>query len=277
MPRINEQTLLKKEPYRSILNLLRLCSYLNHERIGLQHGHFLYALKTKKLKMNIETEKEMEQFFNQFQFKSEAGKGFESLYGGKKNLPGVKIELPGELKRECIKHPQRLNDALTLLINKKWVETKGKPRYRKYYLSKKFWTDLEKRSITSLLNIWDENTIVTSESLYRYYLDNPDGFKPEKPGNTLHLLESSSKFVLCGLPMELIKNLSDDEKKNLNNWLVAIETHLWKIMELKYLKMKMPVKEYSDKKLQKGIPVEDLIRFNHIGFYYTARKSMVEE
>jgi hypothetical protein len=277
MPQINEQTFLKKEPYRSILNLLRHCSYLNHERIGLQHGHFLYALKTKKLKMNIETEKEMKQFFNQFHFKSKAENGFESLYGGTKNLHGVEIKLSGELKRECIKHPQRLNDALVLLIKKKWVETEGKPRYRRYYLSRKYWTDLEKRSITSLLNIWDENTFVTSESLYRYYLDNPDGFNPLKPGDVFYPLQTNSNFVLCGLPTKLIKDLSDEEKKNLNNWLLTIEIHLWNILELKYLKTKKSLKGYIEKELQDKKPVEDLIQSNHIGFYYTARKSIVEE
>jgi hypothetical protein len=277
MPGINDQTVLTKEPYRSILNLLRLCSYLNGTRIGLQHAHFLYALKNKELKMNIEKEKEMKQFFDQFQFKTTAGKGFDFLYGGIKKIRDVEIKLPGQLKQGCIIRPQRLNDALVLLINKKWVEVEGKPKYRRYYLSRKYWADLEKKSIISLLNVWDENTIMSSDSLYRFYLNNPDGFNPLKPGGTFLPLTKSNKFVLCGLPTELIKDLSADEKKNLNDWLITVETYLWKIIELKYLKTKVSLNEYIKKELREDIPVEDMLRSDYIGFYYTARKSMVEE
>jgi hypothetical protein len=277
MPRLSDQTLLKKEPYRSILNLLSLCGYLNGERTGLQHAHFLYALKEEKLKMNFEKEKEMKQFFDQFNFKGMIRERPQSFNGWKKKKRNVEIRLSDELKQGCITRPQRLNDALALLINKKWIEPKEKPRYRKYYLTRKYWTDLEKRNITYLLNVFDQNTVITGESLYRFYIKNPDGFKPEKTGETLTPFQKHSRFVLCGIPIELIKNLSDEEKKNLNDWLITIETHLWKIMELKYLKTKVSVKEYIEKELQKETSVEDLIRSNHIGFYYTARKSMVED
>jgi len=276
MPRLNDQKLLIKEPYHSILNLLNVYGYLNGERIGLQHAHFLYALKVEELKMSIEKEKTMKQFFDQFHFRNTTGKGFQALYDRMKKIRAVEVKLPSELKQGCIKRPQRLNDALALLINKKWVETEGKPKYRKYFLSRKYCTDMEKRRIAYLLDIWDQNTVVTGESLYQFYL-NSDGFNPSKQGNTLHPLQKGSKFVLCGLPTELIEDLSNEEKKNLNDWLITIETHLWKIMELKYLKMKMSVKEYIEKELRKGIPGEDLIRSNHISFYYTARKWMVEE
>jgi hypothetical protein len=276
MPRINDQTILKKEPYRSILNLLSQCSYLNGERIGLQHAHFLYALKNKGLKMNIEKEKEMKLFFDQFHFKNSAGEGFDALYGGIKKVMGVEKKISGQLKQGCIRRPQRLNDALVLLINKKWVETEGKPKYKKYFLSRKYWADLEKRSITYLLNVWDENTIVASDSLYRFYLNNPGGFNPLQPRGA-SLPFKKNNFVLCGLPIGLIKNLSTDEKKNLNDWLITVETYLWKIIELKYLKTKMSVKNYIDKERRDESSVEDMLQSNYIGFYYTARKSMVEE
>jgi len=111
----------------------------------------------------------------------------------------------------------------------------------------------------------------------KIFLNNPDGFHPLKPGNTFHPLQTNSNFVLCGLPLKLIMNLSNEEKKNLNDWLLTIETHLWKIIELKYLKMKISVKKYIEKELREVTSKEDAIQSNHIGFYYTARKSMVEE
>jgi hypothetical protein len=41
--------------------------------------------------------------------------------------------------------------------------------------------------------------------------------------------------------------------------------------------MKKPVKENIEKELREEISEEDLIRSNHIGFYHTACKSIVEE
>ena len=48
-------------------------------------------------------------------------------------------------------------------------------------------------------------------------------------------------------------------------------------MELKYSKTKIPVKEYIKKDRQGKITTDDLIQFNSTGFYYTARKWMMEE
>jgi hypothetical protein len=277
MPRLDDQTMLKKEPYRSILNLLRECSYLNGRRVGLEHAHFLYMLKAKKLKMSVEKEEEMKQFFSQFHFTSSDGIGFFPEYGGIHRILGKPTKRSGTVKQGCIRRPQRLNDALTMLIKKKWVETEGKPRYRKYYLSRKYYTDLEKRTITYLLNIWNQNMVITSESMYTIFLNKPAGFNPLKQGDMAHPLHTTSDFVLCGLPWEMMKKLSDEEKKNLTDWLLTIETHLWKIIELKYTKMKIPAKKFIEKERQKETSLQDMIQADHIGFYYTACKSMIEE
>ncbi|HWR64364.1 MAG TPA: hypothetical protein VN365_08190 [Candidatus Thermoplasmatota archaeon] len=164
-----------------------------------------------------------------------------------------------------------------MLIRKKWVDIEGKPKYRKYYLSRKYWTDLEKRRISAVLHKWDDNMVITSESLYRFYLDNPDGFNPLKRGDRSCPLEENNTFFLCGVPLDVIKNLSAEEKKNLNDWLIKVETYLWKIMELKYSKAKISVKEYIKKERQGKITTDDLIQSNTMGFYYSAYKSIIEE
>ncbi len=289
MPKMNDEQLLVREPYRSVINLLYRCSCTNKERVGLEHAHFLYALM-KKPKINFDKRNEIEYFFKQFDFptpedrtKRNSTKFFnvyKNIYKSDFSNDGVNMEWRSEIKFDCITSAKHLNDILTLLIKRGWIEFEGKRGYRKYFHSHKFYTDSKKREIEFYLKNWTEKNVIDSEFLYQSILQNPDGFKPSEIKNYINpWAGKSSKFLLCGLSATLLSNLSNEEKKDLNDWLLNIEMYLWKIMELKYLKIKIPHKEFEKKRPTKPLKIEDLILLrlsNYIGFYYTASKLMTE-
>ncbi len=164
------------------------------------------------------------------------------------------------------------------MIDRGWVEPRGEPKYRQYRISSKFFTDMDKRFYERQLAIWGPDETYKKWLLY-YSLSNSKDFFSKgcgfvTPNSDDIFSGEKSDFLLCGLPRNILDKLSDKEKKDLNNWLLNIEEYLWKIMELKYEKMKKTRDELI--KILDIEPIEhDVFALHSIGFYYNARKSLV--
>lgn len=235
MSKITDEQLLEKEPYQSILKLLEICTEDENFQEGLTHGQILYVLqKNPKLKEEME---EIKIYIGGYPFSY-----FES----------IRVLSNGEygIKRGCITDrfdaPQRLQEKIDVLIDRKWIEPIGRPRYRKYKLSKSYILQGKKRYYTEKLNRWiDEHP---DEILF-----DQDQTYAEKEVETFFW-----NYTLFGLSEELLKNLSLRDGKNIEKWMDDIKTNLWNIMELKNNKLKMS-------------------KSNDIGFYYHASKKMIDE
>jgi len=261
--KISEKDILKKDSYRSILNLLEEFELQKNEdgileRKGLTHGQLLYALKE-----NSRYDKDMVKHFTITNLAGEkitlyelsVDKKFNGRYLAKKKIV-----------KGCIKNSAQLNEKLKALIKRGWVESIGTSRYYRYRLTMKYLMDGKKREIKDIIDIWDPDSIIQKGSFNFVFRE----IFPE-------LLKTKGKWTLCGIPKKILLNLSEEEKNLLHNWLEQIEMYLWKIMELKYDKMKMSPKEYIEKiqKLKKNEVLNQMIQDNNIGFYYTAHKNMM--
>jgi len=269
--KISDVDLLKKDEYRSIMNLLRYChSYIKDDKgkeCWLSHAQIFYALRKNEEKNN----KEMKEFFYETDFSAfnPGIKSFEVLYGGQ-ILPSGRKTLPEVIR--CIKYPQQLNEKLKTLKERGWIEVKGKPKYRQYRISLKYYTDGEKKPFEYYLNIWKPDEIVKKQILFGW----DGGFKTPNADNVYNWSNTEeTDFLLCGLSTSVIDKLGEKEKKDLQNWVLNIEKNLWKIMELKYTKMKIPYDEYI-KNLRTKSTDQNLYIRSSIGFYYHGYKSLIE-
>jgi hypothetical protein len=163
------------EPYRSIMNLLEICRSFIPDFNGLTHAHFLYALSDKK-SMKLYKQKEMKEYFSNIFVPSIAYSVIDDLLHNsntseeqKKKLiemakktrkQHIKVKTLEnfyktnksslniyELKKECIKRPQRLNEKINFLINIGWIKPAGKPKHRRYFSTIEFQVFLKKAII----------------------------------------------------------------------------------------------------------------------------------
>jgi len=274
MPRNKMKTkkLLKREEYRSIINLMRYCGLTIDKKTNkinnswLTFGQIYWALSKKKNYDN-----EIEKYFSETNFfkKDWYGQLFNQLYSHRVYKKKIKWE---PLVTRCIKTPQQLIEKLNILITRGYIEIKGKPRYRKYGLSSKYGTDEKNDTIKNHLDNWKPEEIFDEYTLYPL-LGNNIGF--QIPDINKQTLSQNTSFLLCGIPMDIIWNLNKEEKTQLNNWILNIEKNLWKIMDFKYKKMKMTNEEYYNYRENiktKEESLHNLYAFNKIGFYYTGEK-----
>jgi len=267
MPKINDEDIYKHDDYRSILNLFKYCSNINFKKTGLTHGQILYAL-SKKPKKDIE----MEKFFDQFTFGLLHKRKFKDLYKSEPFIiKGKKTELKSELTR-CIVSAKQLNDKLQFLINREWIKPEGKPKYYTYHLTRKYYTDMEKRNIKSMLNEWNDRETIEKLSLELLLPQNSE----ESFIKNSHFSSEKSDWTLFGLSFEFLFNLSDEEKKDMCKWLSDIEKNLWNIMELKFSKQKITRDEFL-KQLSKGDTtfLDKGLSLHTINFFYHGYKHMV--
>ena len=153
MPKLIESPkLMDKEPYASIMNLLEICREFHPKYDGLTHAHFLYALTDNPMK-NGEKKDELKKYFEQLETPHKKIKSLYHLYDKKQSL------LIWQLDKGCIKWPQRLNEKLNSLIALGWIDPKGKPKYRRYYSSKKFQRFVNKTLINWKLDKFDDKTL----------------------------------------------------------------------------------------------------------------------
>jgi len=171
MPKLKASPeLMDQEPYSSIMNLLEICRQFHPEYKGLTHAHFLYALIDKKKLdtfMSIENQKEMKKYFDKLYFPSLLDrnkphpklKSLDNCYFNK-NRSSLFQWL---LIKGVIKRPQRLNEKLNTLINIGWVDSKGEPKYKRYYSSDKY-----QRFINTVVINWVINKL-NDEKLELFY------------------------------------------------------------------------------------------------------------
>lgn len=274
MPKINDEDIYKNDYYRSILNLFRFCSSKDFKQIGLTHGQILYALSGRP-----KEDAEMKKFFDQFTFGLEKDKKFIDLYKSKPLNIGREINKTCPELIRCFKSIKKtptykqLNDKLQFLINRGWIETKDtKPRYYTYYITNKYYIDMDKRDIRSRLNEWDEKQAFKKNTFGLY-------LAKDSKDLLFNFGISGEKFdwTLFGLTPEILTKLSDKEKKDLHSWLVNIEKNLWNIMELKFSKQKITGEEFR-KQIKKGDTTYlDSQPFRTINFFYYGYKRMVSD
>jgi len=257
--KMSDEDILKREPYRNIVRILRKYSryYDKEKKSWLTHAHLLYAFIDKKKLlsyMNKEKQEEIKKSFNYLDDRFAYGQKFEELYGIPKFFKNAPKHLKrSELKRGCIKNPTDLNDRLTELYKRKLLLKHGKPKHMKYCLSEKYFTDVDISFHKHLMDSWKPDSI-HKDTLF-------------KPLETEH---KGASWLLCGLPYKVIKNLTEKERNELNQWLIVIEENLQKIMQLKYDKMKMNIIDYN--KIALGKSFYDQHTLDSIGFYYKNTK-----
>ena len=162
MPKLTDEQILDKEPYRSILNLFKMYSYevVNNKflkSVGLKSYHFMYALGVHK-----EKNEELENFFTK---KLVDPKTMKHSLSTLKDVQDKEI-----IKKGCIRNSDRLDKCLKLLIRQGWVEAKGKPRYYIYHLADKYYLGSLIRSIVNEVYSWDKKNIIPDE-IFNYILN----------------------------------------------------------------------------------------------------------
>lgn len=100
MPKITDKQIIEKDPYRSILNVIRLCSHLDEQKkpVGATFGQI-----------------------------------FEGLQGEEKKDDPIFYKI-GLVERGCVKDKERLTEQLRLLVDRGFIkrDPKSKPRYYRY-------------------------------------------------------------------------------------------------------------------------------------------------
>lgn len=220
-PKLSNEVLLKKEPYRSILRLMELSGVqfikkaMNPSmniKTGLTPAHLLCALMdetTLKKHMSDDRIFELENYLN-------------GLYPNFNSLFEVKKWSSSYLKKGVIISPQQLNEKLVYLIKRKWIVAKGIPRYYKYYLTQKYVSDYLKMRKKEEIDKWPSDSILLDRFVYYSLRKRVSSTRPHK-----------GSWVLCGFPEKVLNNFSGKDKKDFINYLSRIEYYLDKIVDIK--------------------------------------------
>lgn len=250
MPKITDEQLLKKEPYSSILNLLRFCvtgAGKKYKKYWLTHGQILYALSKKPIQNN-----DTREYFEEIESKQFLSSKFDDLYASSPLKP-PRI-------RRCKLLPQRLDEKLQVLIDRGWVDVAGEPRYQTYALSETFDVVVTKIHFKQEMDHW------THDSMWSFRMKHDTSYFEQ------------SEFLICGLPTETFTEKRPIERdREFIALLQNIDKHIYKIMELKYKLMKMSKKDYYEELSQNYKSPHYLMQLNDIGFYYHASKKMIDE
>jgi hypothetical protein len=257
---ISDKDLLKKDDYKSIMYLIENYQYKDFKKNGLTAGHLLYALRKKNKK--FEFDPEIEKMFTSYKPYSKKNVTLSDISSDKK-INGHHI-FDKKIIRGCIKNSVQLNERLKVLKKRGWIETvkNTKPRYYRYITTKKWMVDKPRRLLKDDIDLWKPNTIHEKMVFNFLYKDKKD-FDNDND-------KMIYNFILCGLSDKFLLKLNDKEKKQLNSWIKQASKLLYKIIELKYEKMKISFEDFVKMKY------EDISRLNSIGFYYTATKNMVD-
>lgn len=195
---LRSETVLKKTPYKEILNLFEQYSFITDgKQHGLSHQMILFAfLDKKKFNKYIKEkyQKEIQTYYNNFYSKN-LQKKIEELF----------------FKRGIIKYPKQLSDKLNLLIKKKWIRPKGKPRYYTYFLTNKYFAEKSVINQVDKIKSWQPYEIFISSCLKGPF-------------------EIPPIYLLCGLSKN---ELADVDRKTINEQLLNINKSLGKIYNLK--------------------------------------------
>lgn len=194
MPRLTDKQIMEKEPYRSIINLIKFTSHKGREeRTGLTHSHIYNGLI------------------------NEGASGDPYFYKY------------GQVKRGCIKKEnkgvhQQLAEQFNLLKKRGFIERKGKPKYYQYY-----WTGKEVylehvEGVISRYRSYRREDMVSDFDFLRACRKTERFFLSSKG-------KIPSYFSLFGLSAKEINTFSEKEKEELFHWLLLIDDTLRKIQK----------------------------------------------
>ncbi len=238
MPKYTNKQLFKREPYRSILNLLQIYGLKikdleNIRSVGLKAYHFMYALGPK-----VKKDKKLEDFFKDLK-----------LY--------VDQDL---IKPSCIKDSVNLDKCLRLLIKKELIWTTGKPRYYTYHIGPEYYAETLKNDYKNDMDKWHIKSYITDTVFDQEMMNSGFGNKPRHFCN-------DNNWLLCGLSREMFKYLSKKEKEQLNKYVNNVVSNLEEIVRFKlnFLELKSPDDIRKILKKEKDI---DLFNLCNLGFYY---------
>jgi len=254
--------ILNRDYYRSIITLLAFYQVQRDENgdlklRGLRQIHLRYVLM-KEPGLYEPTYKKVKKFFdNHSNIFPELNLEFLYKYGG--------------VVKDCIKSPQKLTNYLTTLKEIGIIEKKGKQPHSRYVLTPKYMGEMKKIRIKSRVDRWHFQYIVDSY-YFKDILDNSDDLNLGEEQKYLRLSRGSS-WVLYGLPPEKLDELAKEEKDKLCHYLNEIEKNLWAVMELRYSKMKISAKRFTEKVKKNKIPIE--VKYPNIAFFFEASRPMV--
>lgn len=257
---ISDKDLLKKDDYKSIMYLIDNYQYRDYKKVGLTAGQLLYALKKKNGKTMYD--REVEKIFTRYNVATGKDIILADISSDKKI--GDRYIFIKEIVRGCIKNSVQLNERLNTLRERGWITpVKGtKSGHYRYITTRKWMVDKPRRRLKNDIDRWNPDSIYEKmlfDSLFK---------------NKTPLEDNNDKitydFVLCGLSNEFFEKLDNKEKKQLINWIDQASNLLYKIIELKYEKMKISPRLFVKMKH------EDISKLMSIGFYYNAYKNMVD-
>ena len=156
----------------------------------------------------------------------------------------------------------RLNKCLRVLNKKGWIEKEGKPRYYKYFLQSKFYSDAIIDSKKKEFDEWMPELIITDN-----VFDNI--MKEAGFSNEPKLMFKTSTWELFGLDHIQIQNLSTEDKKKLNLFISNVKKNLEDLIEFK-LNI-LGINSMSDKevnKILKKLNNNEQWNLLNIGFTY---------
>lgn len=251
MPKIPKEDLSLKEPYKSILNLLRRFQQYGGEKTdikGLTYGQILYALNR-----NPPKDKEKKSFF---------GDALEEMTGKKKYTAKNRIYvIPSSMypiERRDISS-SRLQEKLTLLREKGLIDRDGKHKSYTYFVTGNYWLYFNIRNIKRSLDRCDNSNTMDIHSLYSLLYD----LAQSKHNNKIlcpTVNDLTDEFLIWGFPLEIIVGLSENEIEILYKSLRKIGAGLEKIMEIKKSKTNVNIKEYLE------TSSEDQMKMYQFGF-----------
>ena len=162
MPKLKEETLLEKQPYKSILNLLQFCYYEKDSEgklkpCWLRYGHLLYLLQENKPLFSTSSLKDRHfyKFFSEKKFWLGDINDLREMFEAKipswlkpfeKYLSKEKLKSIEAPICQCIRIRQELHKALNLLVRSGLIQRKKAERKSlyAYRLSEKYWQILLK-------------------------------------------------------------------------------------------------------------------------------------
>lgn len=262
---------LNKPYYKSILTMLQIFQYQQDKsktlkKLGLTQNQLLFALSKLERERfekpgNDKKYDELKAFF----------KRFETINSSLSLAALKKVRL---INKNCVKSAADLTGYMDRLHKQKFVEKHGERPNLRYTLNEQLFDEQKlKERIYGSTNLWHFpylNQIATNTYLHSH-LGYPNDFKSYQEKIESNTLDD---WILYGFSKDMIDDFSEQEKNELNTWLLNIEKNLSNIFEFKVSKMKNN-KKYIEYLKKGGFPMNHL--WFKIGFFYQAETSLFKE
>lgn len=155
-----------------------------------------------------------------------------------------------------LNNPDRLNKCLKVLIKRTWLKPIGKARYYRYFITETYFYRRIIRALKIELDQWSKDILTD-------YIFNKN-MQKEDFDNKPILWEKQSTWSIFGISPELIKVLTNMDKKMLNENIKTVVNNLEEInkMKLKYLNRAAIIRA------NKNHDYKTVYRLYNLGFHY---------